>query len=167
MEMFRGKSLTEKLKKLLATILTLVMMSSYASMFSNVSKAATIAATGDVLASWKNYDLAYKSGIGYKMNEADKNHKKMQEQQKYLFKDASGTYENLACVRTGYGHDTKYREVDLYKLKTEEPVIYYKLFGNNAFLDLKYSPYNGNDCGKLKTSMLSQKLIKKQTKQPN
>ena len=107
MEMFRGKSVTEKLKKLLAIVLTLVMMSSYVSLFSNVSKAATIAATGDVLTSWKNYDLAYTSGIGYKMNEMDKNHKIMQPQQKYLFKDASGNYENLACVRTGYGHDTK------------------------------------------------------------
>ena len=125
----------EKMKKFLATILALLMMSSYMSLFANVSEAARIK---DV-SNFKSRVYSYPSGYSYRMNEFDK--KNMGLLEKWLFWDSLGVFQNLTCIRTGTGHASNYKEVDLFNLKNADPNSYNLLFGDYNTSKFGYNKY--------------------------
>ena len=110
MKMCKGNlRIQEKLKKLLAAFLAVFMMSSYISLYANISQAEQ--SNGQpVVGDWLSHVRSYGSKFSYSMNEA--NHNVMQKQEKYLFYDTSGTYLNLTCIRTGGPHANLYEVVD-------------------------------------------------------
>lgn len=141
MKMCKGKlRIQESLKKLLAAILALFMMSSYVSLYANVSKAETTNEPS-IVTNWLSFVRSYGSKFSYFMNES--NHYLMQNQEKYLFYDTTGRYMNLTCIRTGNSHANIYKVVDLYKLKEQEPEVYNILYGDrNMNVSQNSSEYN-------------------------
>lgn len=119
------------LNKLIAIVLTILMMFSYIGLYANVSTALE---NDKTVTDWRARVFAYCSGFSYGMNEYDPNHVSVIVGAKNLFYDATREYENLTCIRTGAAHDSDYKEVDLYKLEQLDPDSYNYLFKEDSTL---------------------------------
>ena len=101
-------------KKLFAIVLSFFMMSSYVSVFTNISNAAD-------LNNWWTYNRRYNGYIQCDRYNAgvwyDKN---ISQNQRYLFRDtdpdASSRLKDLYCIRSGDAQDSQYIPIDLYNL---------------------------------------------------
>ena len=140
-------------KKLFAIVLSFFMMSSYISVFTNISDAAN-------LNSWWTYNRRYNGyiqcdrynwGVWYNKNTS--------QNQRYLFTDTdpdeSSRLKDLYCIRSGDSQDSNYMPIDLYNLDNASVVvndlgvvktltgaeIKANLFGENGDGDRKYNHF--------------------------